>query len=86
MNQRILGKTNRTVSEIGLGTWQLGTRWGEPFNHGEALRILETAYENGITFIDTADVYNGAEARKRSVNTFPPIPDVFMLQPSAAGG
>ena len=32
MNQRILGKTGRSVSEIGLGTWQLGTRWGDPFN------------------------------------------------------
>ena len=28
MNLRKLGKTNRMVSEIGLGTWQLGTRWG----------------------------------------------------------
>ena len=32
MKQRIFGKTGRSVSEIGLGTWQLGTRWGDPFN------------------------------------------------------
>ena len=64
MNHRILGKTNRSVSEIGLGTWQLGTRWGDPFNHEEALKILETADENGITFIDTADVYNGAKSEE----------------------
>ena len=50
MKQRIFGKTGRSVSEIGLGTWQLGTRWGDPFNHEEALKILETADENGITF------------------------------------
>ena len=29
MNKRKFGKTNRMVSEIGLGTWQLGTKWGE---------------------------------------------------------
>ncbi len=64
MNQRILGKTGRPVSEIGLGTWQLGTRWGDPFNHEEAIKILETAEENGITFIDTADVYNGGKSEE----------------------
>lgn len=58
MNQRQLGKTNRMVSEIGLGTWQLGTRWGDPFNETEAMRILEASYESGITLIDTADIYN----------------------------
>ncbi len=42
MKQRILGKTGQSVSEIGLGTWQLGTRWGDPFNREEAFKILET--------------------------------------------
>lgn len=58
MNQRKFGKTNRMVSEIGLGTWQLGTKWGAPFNEAEALRILEASYESGINLIDTADIYN----------------------------
>ena len=53
MNQRILGKTGRSVSEIGLGTWQLGTRWGDSFNRDEAMKILETAYDTGISFVDT---------------------------------
>ena len=43
MEKRIFGKTGRAVSEIGLGTWQLGTRWGDPFDHQEAMKILETA-------------------------------------------
>ena len=64
MKQRILGKTGHAVGEIGLGTWQLGTRWGDPFNHEEAMKILETAYENGITFVDTADVYNGGKSEE----------------------
>lgn len=64
MQQRIFGKTGRAVSEIGLGTWQLGTRWGDPFNHEEAMKILQTAEESGITFIDTADVYNGGKSEE----------------------
>ena len=64
MKERLFGRTGRRVSEIGLGTWQLGTRWGDPFDHEEAMRILTAAEENGITFIDTADVYNGGESEK----------------------
>ncbi|MBQ4258024.1 MAG: aldo/keto reductase [Clostridia bacterium] len=58
MKERIIGKAGRSVSEIGLGTWQLGTRWGDPFDREEAVRILSAAEEAGVTFIDTADVYN----------------------------
>lgn len=59
MKTRRFGKTGRMVSEIGLGTWQLGTKWGDPFNGEEARRILEASYDRGITLIDTADIYNG---------------------------
>lgn len=62
MNNRIFGKTNRRISEIGLGTWQLGTKWGDPFNEEEAMRILQTAYHNGINLIDTADIYIGGKS------------------------
>jgi len=64
MNTRRFGKTNAVISEIGLGTWQLGTKWGESFNEAEARVILQTAYENGINFIDTADVYIGGSSEK----------------------
>ena len=43
MEKRILGKTGCAVSEIGLGTWQLGKKWGDSFNREEAFRILEAA-------------------------------------------
>jgi aryl-alcohol dehydrogenase-like predicted oxidoreductase len=44
------------VSEVGLGCWQLGSDWG-PVSLDNALTILETAAEGGVTFLDTADVY-----------------------------
>lgn len=57
MKYRILGKTGVNVSEIGLGTWQLGgTDWGS-LDEKEALAILYKSVEMGVNFIDTADVY-----------------------------
>lgn len=58
MKSRTLGKTGFKVSEIGIGTWQVGGKWGDPFDAKLADRILDQAAELGITFIDTADVYS----------------------------
>ena len=58
MNKRLIEKSNIMVSEIGLGTWQLGAKWGDKFDETQAQSILQTACDNGITFIDTADIYN----------------------------
>ena len=57
MNYRTLGKTNFKVSEISLGTWQVGGKWGSGFDDEKADRILNTAIDQGVNFIDTADVY-----------------------------
>ena len=62
MNYRILGKTGFKISEVSLGTWQLGGKWGEKFNPKTARRILEKSVENGINFFDTADVYNNGDS------------------------
>lgn len=44
--------------------WQLGTRWGDPFNEAEAMKILEASYDSGINLIDTADIYNDGNSEK----------------------
>ena len=64
MNYRILGKTDYPVSEISLGTWQLGSKWGEPYDEKVAMDTLEAAYKEGINFIDTADVYQDGLSEK----------------------
>jgi aryl-alcohol dehydrogenase-like predicted oxidoreductase len=56
MQQRILGRTGREVSSVGLGTWQLGADWGD-VSEGDALAVLGAAVDNGVTLFDTADVY-----------------------------
>ena len=57
MKYRILGKTGFKISEVGLGTWQVGGKWGDPFDYTNAKIILNKAIDLGINFIDTADVY-----------------------------
>lgn len=64
MKFRTLGKTEFNISEISLGTWQVGGKWGEDFNDANADKILNDAVDKGINFIDTADVYSDGESEK----------------------
>ncbi len=57
MKCRKLGKTGIDVSEVSLGTWQLGGVWGQDFKEELAKKTLQTAYSTGMNFFDTADVY-----------------------------
>jgi aryl-alcohol dehydrogenase-like predicted oxidoreductase len=56
MRTRRFGSTGRDISEVGLGTWQLGAGWGN-VTEDTALQILSTAWERGTNLFDTADVY-----------------------------
>ncbi len=64
MKTRILGKTGFEISEIGLGTWQVGGRWGSRFDESNAESLLNEAIDAGINFIDTADVYGDGLSEK----------------------
>ncbi len=69
MKLRALGKDGPLVPEIGLGCWQLGGGWGKAWDDAIAQDILEQAYQSGVRFIDTADVY-GDGASERSIGKF----------------
>jgi aryl-alcohol dehydrogenase-like predicted oxidoreductase len=63
MKQRKFGKDKLEVSEVGLGTWQIGGSWGE-VSEDESLAILREAYENGVNFFDTANVYGDGRSEQ----------------------
>ena len=51
MNYRTLGKTGFKISEVSLGTWQVGGTWGSGFDHKLASKLLHQAHEQGVNFI-----------------------------------
>lgn len=63
MQSRTLGRTGRTVSVIGLGTWQLGADWGD-VSEADARAVLDASVEGGVTFFDTADVYGDGRSER----------------------
>ncbi len=64
MQQRALGRTGRSVSAIGLGTWQLGADWGA-VSEDDATAVLAASADQGVTLFDTADVYG--DGRSESI-------------------
>lgn len=61
MKYRQLGGTGVRVSEVGFGLWTLSTGWWGEHQRDEAVRLLRLAFDLGITFFDTADVYGDGE-------------------------
>jgi aryl-alcohol dehydrogenase-like predicted oxidoreductase len=64
MDSRILGRTGRPVSAIGLGTWQLGADWGA-VDDDAARAVLDASYAADVTMYDTADVYGDGRSEQR---------------------
>ena len=62
MERRILGRTGVSVSPLCLGAMMFGS-WGNP-DREESVRIIHAAFDAGINFIDTADIYSGGESEE----------------------
>jgi aryl-alcohol dehydrogenase-like predicted oxidoreductase len=63
VEQRQIGRLGRSVSVVGLGTWQLGADWGH-VDPPQARATLESAVDHGVTFFDTADVYGDGRSER----------------------
>jgi len=71
MKYRKLGKSGIMVSEIGFGAWSIGLDWwGKKIDDEEGLRMLKRAYDLGITFYDTADIYGKGRSEKLIAQAF----------------
>ena len=62
MRYQLLGRTGVTVSQMCLGAMMFGA-WGNR-DHDDSTRIIHTALDAGITFVDTADVYAQGESEE----------------------
>ena len=57
MQIRKLGKSNLEVSALGLGCMGLSFGYGPATDKEQAIKLIRTAYEQGVTFFDTAEAY-----------------------------
>jgi aryl-alcohol dehydrogenase-like predicted oxidoreductase len=57
MRIRSFGTTDLRCSEIGFGTWALGSNWWGDVSQDDGVQLIHRALELGITFFDTGDVY-----------------------------
>src|SRR5579875_3925788 len=57
MQQRKLGKSGPEVSAIGLGCMGLSFGYGPATENQQAITLIRTAFDHGVTFFDTAEAY-----------------------------
>ncbi|MDP3768862.1 MAG: aldo/keto reductase [Dehalococcoidia bacterium] len=57
MQQREIGSTGVRVSEIGFGVWTVATPWWGNKDEAFGKRLIQQAFDAGITFFDTADTF-----------------------------
>ena len=79
MNYREVGNTWISVSEIGMGTWELGgEEWGD-IAEDDAVEVLRYAFDRGITFFDTADVYGPGRSEQLLGRAFGGMDDQVVI-------
>jgi aryl-alcohol dehydrogenase-like predicted oxidoreductase len=79
LKYRALGTTGLTVSEVGMGTWELGGQeWGE-VSERDAIDLLRYAFEKGVTFYDTSDQYGGGRVERLLGQAFAGVPDQVVI-------
>ena len=72
MKTRQLGTSGLAVSELGFGCMGLSHGYGPATHESDAIALIQKAYESGITFFDTAEVYGQGtneqlESKTRSI-------------------
>lgn len=63
MQYRTFGRTGWQVSEIAFGGWQIGGDWGT-VDDDASIRTLLHAFERGINFVDTAELYGAGHSEE----------------------
>lgn len=61
MNKRIVGKSGLEVSALGLGCMGLSFGYGNSIGREDAIKLIRSAFERGVTFFDTAEAYGPFE-------------------------
>ncbi|WDG17799.1 oxidoreductase [Microbacterium sp. Clip185] len=78
---------DKSVTRFGYGAMQLAGPWvmGPPEDHDEAIAVLRSAVEAGITHIDTAETYGPRVVNELIREALHPYPDQLLIATKAGG-
>lgn len=79
MKYRKLGSTGFEVSEIGFGTWGLGGNSYGPVDDTESKKALKLAFEKGVNFYDTSDLYGTGHSEELLGEVFKDVRDRVII-------
>ena len=79
MQKRTLGNSGLEVSAIGLGCMGMSQSYGQPMATADAVRLIRSAFERGITFFDTAEVYGPSKNEEVVGEALQPIRDQVVI-------
>jgi aryl-alcohol dehydrogenase-like predicted oxidoreductase len=79
MQKRTLGTSGLEVSAIGLGCMGMSQSYGAPMETADAVRLIRAAFERGITFFDTAEVYGPLKNEEVVGEALQPIRDQVVI-------
>lgn len=79
MQKRMLGKGGLEVSALGFGCMGLSDGYGPATDKPEAIRVLRAAYDEGVTFFDTAEAYGPFRNEKLVGEALAPVRDGVVI-------
>ncbi len=80
MKYKTLGKSGIKVSEIGFGAWTIAMNWwGKEIQEDEAKRMLKKAYDIGINFFETGDMYGRGKSERLIGEVFKDMRDEIVI-------
>ena len=80
MKYKKLGKSGIKVSEVGFGAWTIALNWwGKEIDADEAKRMLKKAYDCGINFFETGDMYGKGKSEKLIGEAFKGMRDEVVI-------
>ncbi len=71
MKYRTYPNTDLTVSTVGFGLWTVSTGWWGTYTDGEAIALMQQAFDLGITLFDAADTYGNGKSEELIAQAFP---------------
>ena len=79
MKKRTLGKNGLEVSALGLGCMGMSMSYGQPMATPDAVKLIRAAFERGVTFFDTAEVYGPYKNEEVVGEALEPIRDQVVI-------